>query len=134
MVDPNSLKKSQVFLLKINGVDLSSHISSFSIDEYDITSSDTGMNGDGKTIIDYVALDKIKVNLKWSSCSSAYINTIKNAISSGTFECEYVDADNEEKVTIQAYRGDRKRTMITNDQGVITWDFEFNVISLEGTK
>lgn len=134
MVDPNSLKKSQVFLLKINGVDLSSHISSFSIDEYDITSSDTGMNGDGKTIIDYVALDKIKVNLKWSSCSSAYINTIKHAISSGTFECEYVDADNEEKVTIQAYRGDRKRTMITNAQGVITWDFEFNVISLEGTK
>lgn len=122
--------KSKIFLLSIDNVDLSDYLTQYDIDMYDITSENTGMNAKGKTIIDYVLKDKVKISLKWEGCTSAYIDKIQDALKNGTCSCVYVIGDKKVTGTISSYRGDRKISMKRNDNNVITWDFSTSIISL----
>lgn len=122
---------TDTFMVKINNVDVSKFITSYVINEYDITTSDTGMNDAGITQIEYVRKDKVKVSITWSDIDSTYLQLIRNAISNGTFSAEVVDGDYRQSITCDAYRGDRtitmKRNSVTNKP---EWDFTFAIIEL----
>lgn len=122
---------TDTFMVKINNVDVSKFITSYVINEYDITTSDTGMNDAGVTQIEYVRKDKVKVSITWSDIDSTYLQRIRNAISNGTFNAEVVDGDYAQKITCDAYRGDRTITMKRNSHtNKPEWDFTFAIIEL----
>lgn len=130
MVPVPSKYETDIFMVKVNGVDLSKNLTKYVINDYDITSADTGMNDAGVTILEYVRKDKIKVQLEWKDIDSTYMKRIKDAFASGTITAEVVDGDYKESVTCNAYRGDRTRTMKRNGNNKPEWDFSVSIIEL----
>ena len=121
---------TDVFMVEINGVDLSKNLTSYVINTYDITTEDTGMNDAGVTQIEYVRKDKVKVQLTWSDINSTYKSKIKKAINNGTFEAKIVTGDEKEYISCNAYRGDRIETMKRNGNNKPEWDYTFSIIEL----
>ena len=133
MIPQELLNDSNKFLISINGVDLSEYITEFSYNEYDISSSVSGLNDNGAMNLDIVAKDKRKLTIKWTECPSSYKTKIKNALSGITFNAKWVCGDDDESITVYSYRGDRTYTMkqLKTDKKPL-WDVSVSVIGMEG--
>lgn len=129
MVNVNTLNQTS-FILSINDIELSKYITNYTIDKYDITTSDTGMNDSGDTIVDYVKKNKVKINIGLTDCPAEYVSKIENAIENGTFKCKYIIGDTQKTETVKAYRGDRKITLSQYRGDMTLWNYEFAVIGL----
>lgn len=130
MVAVPDLEKTDIFIVKINGVDVSKYLTSYTINKYDITTADTGMNDAGDTQIEYVKKDKLKAQFKWSDINSTYYHKIEKTIENGTITAEIVIGDNKESITYDAYRGDRTITMKRDVNNKPEWDYTFSIIGL----
>lgn len=130
--DGEVFQDADKFLLSINNIDLSQYITKFEYDEYDVSTSDSGLDDNGSMLIDVVAKDKRKLSVVWDYCPSSYINKIKSAINSVTFNAEWVVGDDEQSVNIPSYRGDRKITMLKDANGKCRWSFSLSVIGIGG--
>lgn len=132
MISQELLNESEKFLLRINGIDLSDYVTEFSYNEYDISSSDSGLNDSGAMNLDTVAKDKRKLTIRWSDCPSSYKKKIKTAISGVTFNAEWVTGDDDESVTVYSYRGDRAYKVTHLKDKKIRWDVSVSIIGMEG--
>ena len=119
-------------LIKINGVDVSDFIVTYSINAYDLHDQDSGDAENGFTYVNIVRKDKIQIELGWSNITSEYKNKILKSIESGCeipVDLTYSDTEYDKHVEL-TYRGDRKVELVgfSDDKGSRIWNLSFNLI------
>lgn len=119
-------------LVKINNVDCTENLTTYEINQYDLSSSESGDKQDGDSVYEIIGKDKFQLTLGWSCINDTYKHQILTAIAAGTDIPVLYSYDGELDEGGLCYRGDRKLELIAapDSQGERLWNLSFNLIGL----
>jgi len=114
-------------MIKVNGVVIPTP-SSLSFGIMDISQAERVASG--KIVIDRIAT-KVKIELSWNYLVDSQLSTLLSAVSSVSFNVEYLDPRSNSLMTKEFYVGDRKMGMYSYVSNTPVWTgIAFNFIEV----
>lgn len=119
-------------VIKINGVDCTTGLTTYKVNRYDLHTSDSGTSISGKKVVRYVRPKEFKITLGWTNITTEEKNYILDCIESGNaIKCDFAWKSNTELTSIKAtYRGDIEADMKVNNGVDRRWDLSFALIEI----